>query len=702
MVAGGAAREDLPRRSTAGAPWRGDRAVRRALEALCALLPAPAHLAPFPDANSGRSPDCDAQTLLELLLLVSAWQTQHGVVSSDLLQSVEQHWPTPLRDRWQPTLERAPVALRHAALERAGSLPALGTLLENLLAWQIQPTGTQSGTQWRVVERDARRRTGSHFTPEGVARQLVERCLTPLLQQPQAWRDWRVIDPALGAGGLLLAALRWLTEHLPAHIDVAAEQLAYELVRRGAFGIDISPLAVLVSHLELSAFARAAPTDDDFHHALAQHLVVADALFGYEPGLALDGPEHRSNAGTSTLAFPAHSPAGLPRYDSVFERPNAGFDAIVSNPPWVAYAGRAAQPLSEHAKAYFRAHYASFHKYRTLHGLFIERCARLLRRGGRLGLLLPSSVADLAGYAPTRAAHDRYCEADASLTSFGEHTFKGILQPTMALHSTRRNAPAPARLEATVWRLERPDLCPSEQRLLERLQQLERIPPHLFGERGYQTTPADRAQLKPWREHLPSEHVALLTGTEVMEYRTLKPRFCVNPRYLSGRLRPDEAFRAVALVIRQTARYPIASLSPGLAFRNSVLAGFEDGAFPAPLLLAYLNSTPVRWFHFQTQRDARQGMPQTKITHLRSLPKPPALQRQAGRRLFEWGSRLGTKNQGIQADERDAIDRIVGEAWELRSDELTLIFDWGRRYPPPKSRSHPNGEALRVQAEGQA
>ena len=691
----------MTRRATPGAPWHGDKGVRRALKALGALLPPPAstslsvHAVHMPETGADGPP-----AILEVLLLTAAWQAQRAIPSDDLLRAAEQHWPLCLRERWLPSIERVPLALRRAAFEHGASLPPLSVLLENLLAWQLQPLGTT----WCVVARDTRRRTGSHFTPQRIADRLVENCLAPLLREPEAWRGWRLGDPALGAGGLLLAAFKWLTEQLAHLTPTCADELRYELVRHGAFGTDISPLAVLVAHLELAAFARAEPTDDAFHEALAQHLVVADALFGHDPELASPNDDG-SPCGTHLPPPPMQARAGLPRYETVFERPNSGFDAIVSNPPWVAYVGRAAQPLPGPTKAHFQARYRAFKKYRTLHGLFVERCAGLLRRGGRLGLLLPSSVADLDGYAPTRAAHDHYCQVDPCLLSFGEHTFDGILQPTMALHSTRVIRTEPVGDASTAgWRLERPDLSLCEQQLLDRLLRLDRIPPHLVGERGYQTSPHDRAQLKPLNGPLPPNHVALLTGTEVTEYRTLTPRLCVDPARLSGRLRSWQAFGEVALVIRQTARYPMASLSPGLAFRNSVLAGFEDEAFPGPLLLSYLNSTPVRWFHFQSQRDARQGMPQTKIAHLRRLPRPPDLHCEAGRSLFEWGSRLGTRNQGIEADERRVVDRIVGLAWGLSDDELKLVLEWGLRHPPPKSRLKPTPFRATEpsQAEGQA
>src|SRR5690606_14498942 len=127
---------------------------------------------------------------------------------------------------------------------------------------------------------------------------------------------------------------------------------------------------------------------------------------------------------------------------------------------------------------------------------------------------------------------------------------------------------------------------------------LPRLPPHLFGERGYQTTEDDQAHLRRLDAATPTFSVALREGSDVRKFCATPPRLFADPKWLVGRLRPQEQWRSVALLIRQTARFPIAAPSDGTAFRNSVLAGFADEAWPAPLLLCYLNSTLVRWFHF--------------------------------------------------------------------------------------------------------
>src|SRR5690606_16096289 len=92
-----------------------------------------------------------------------------------------------------------------------------------------------------------------------------------------------------------------------------------------------------------------------------------------------------------------------------------GFDLVIGNPPWVAFAGRSAQPLPAEWRAYFRGRFAAFVGFPTLHGLFVQRAAELAPHG-RIALLLPSAVADLEGYRAAREVLGRTHDIDAPLT----------------------------------------------------------------------------------------------------------------------------------------------------------------------------------------------------------------------------------------------------------------------------------------------
>lgn len=349
-----------------------------------------------------------------------------------------------------------------------------------------------------------------------------------------------------------------------------------------------------------------------------------------------------------------------------------GFDAFVGNPPWVAYAGRAAQPLPAPLRDLHAALSPAFAGYRSLQGLFVHRAAALLRPGGRLGLVLPTSMADLDGYAPVRRAHDALCAPDDALPDFGDRAFDGVFQPSMGLLSTRRAAP-PESPVAALWPLARSDLAPEAAALLHRLDALPRLPPRLFGERGFQTMSEDAKHMTVGP--VDERSVGLRAGGDVAPCKRLPPSRHCDPAAFGARFRPEREWRAVRLLIRQTARFPIAALSDGLPFRNSILAGFGEDRYSAHFLVAYLNSTPVRWVHHQRHRDARQGMPQVKIGHLRALPAPPA-DHPAVAALSALGESLGERNAGITRAEQDALDRLAADALGMSERERELVAAW--------------------------
>lgn len=537
----------------------------------------------------------------------------------------------------------------------------------------------------------ARRRSGSHYTPEALTSVVIERALSPLVEgaSSEALLGLRLCDPSMGSGAFLADAARFLATrvvaawHAEGRDDAEATlDAALRAVITGClYGVDEDPVAVDLARWSL---ARLAWSRDEEPRDLSAHLSTGNALVG---ALRAGDEAHPVPPGGRGFDW-------FRAFPGVFAGPRAeatGFDACLGNPPWVAYVGRAAQPVAPDLARYYERTNPAFHGYRTLHGLFVRRAAELLRPGGRLGLVVPTSVADLDGYGPTRRAHDALAVVDPELPDFGNGAFEGVFQPCMALLSTRRDGPAtrpsrtaPPNTSSEIWPLARTDLDVSAARLLGRLATLPRIDGALFGERGFQSTGNDVARLRRLERAEAPFTVPIREGTDVAEFAARAPRTFLDPTQLVGRFRPASDWQRVRVLIRQTARYPIAALSDGTAFRNSVLAGFDSDEWTAHGLLAYLNSSFVRWVHYTTHRDARQGMPQLKIGHLRALPAmPDAAARQ---QLDGFGRALGARNAGVGAAERAELDEAVFRTFDLSSAERASIRAWAEANPPPRPR----------------
>jgi hypothetical protein len=637
------------------------------------------------DANPNGSPAEHLGALYEELLELGVRRLEADAVclrpqrtwiaSRDVLRE-----PAATRSRWvqreaglpKTSVQKLGRALAEAVTER--------DVREALLAADPAGAETARSGDWVLDASKSRRRSGSHFTPRSLCRVVLSRTLSPLVEEAEGRSErllsLRICDPAMGSGAFLVETALFLAEHVLAawrgEGRGASREEALVAVRSCLYGVDRDPVAVDLARFALAELTPGSAPD---RAGLVRRLRCGDALIGRSSASA-----RRSASDSPAGTVPFDWPAAFPE---VFERARSGFDACVGNPPWVAYAGRAAQPLAPELARYYARENPAFAGYRTLHGLFVRRAAELLREGGRLGLVLPTSIADLEGYAPARCAHDALAEPDRGLTDVGDGAFDGVFQPCMALTSTRRAEPSPA-VTGAPWILERTDLDALGTRLLERLDALPKVPETLFGERGFQTTGNDLSHLR--RLDAPEEPftVPLREGVDVTEFAVRAPRTFLNPVGLTGRFRAREDWLAVRVLIRQTARYPIAALSDGVAFRNSILAGFSAPEWSSHALVAYLNSSAVRWFHYFRHRDARQGMPQVKIGHLRALPSVGT--ESARECLDAFGRTVNARGSGLAAGERAELDRLVFDALDFDEAERTLVLAWSRENPLPRPR----------------
>lgn len=583
-------------------------------------------------------------------------------------------------------LERARRTIEEA-VRAPLEVEALGAVYEELLGWQVD----RGASGFVLGPSEARRRAGAHFTPRSVTTRIVELALEPVVGRDPL--DVLVCDPAMGSGAFLLEACRFLAARVRKRSPRTGEREALRRVAEKCLhGVDRDPVAVDVARLSLWLLVGSKALSPSF---ATSSLRRGDALVGSivlrEEATSRDKEDRALVREHPELEAPLRAadadPAKLVPLHWAVEFPEParrrGFDAMIGNPPWVSYAGRAAQPLAPALRAYYAATYAAFAGYRNLQALFVERALSLLRPQGRLGFVLPTSMSDLGGYEPSRRAHDTWAICDAELPDLEDGGFEGVFQPCMGLISTKRRAAHPVD-KAGVWPLARHDLDPPSRELLAELGAFPTLPAHLFGERGFQSTSDDVrgfTQAKTGRSTTP-----LRVGGDVAPFSRKEPVLHCDPEALGGRLRSREGFAEVAFYVRQTARFPMAAASDGLPFRNSILAGFADETFDAPFLVAYLNSSPVRWYHYMRHRDARQGMPQMKIAHLRALPAPPR-EHPAFGLVRALGERLASANRGIDPETQDELDAHVCDLLFLGAESRATIRSWRRRMSAPSRES---------------
>ena len=179
----------------------------------------------------------------------------------------------------------------------------LGSVYESLL--ELVPTVDVHACSFDFVGRtdaastagNARKLTGSYYTPDSLVQELIRSALEPVIEQrlasspaaPEAaLLAIRVIDPACGSGHFLLAAARRLAERLALLRSVASgyegairpkdyRHALREVVAHCIYGVDRNPMAVELARMALwlEGFEEGRPLD-----FLDHHLQIGDALLG--------------------------------------------------------------------------------------------------------------------------------------------------------------------------------------------------------------------------------------------------------------------------------------------------------------------------------------------------------------------------------------------------------------------------------------
>lgn len=207
--------------------------------------------------------------------------------------------------------------------------------------------------------------------------------------------------------------------------------LKRHVLRRCVYGVDVNPMAVELAKLSLwlDCFTRGAPLP-----FLDQHLRCGDALIGASLREALGAVEGRSlsrllaaadlmrqaslisdltrgEAETCRAQYRKARRAVKPlkrildnytgrclniaaqskskrffHWELEFPQAISGFDAVVGNPPWGA-------ELAQDEKRFYRERFQAVATGKVdSFALFIERCTKATRLGGRMGLLLPDII----------------------------------------------------------------------------------------------------------------------------------------------------------------------------------------------------------------------------------------------------------------------------------------------------------------------
>ena len=349
-----------------------------------------------------------------------------------------------------------------------GGLPLLRTMARRIARfdWQKAPNDIAAILYETVIPPDERRQLGEYYTPDWLARAIVQEVVTDPLEQ-------HVLDPACGSGTFVAEAVTHFIE--AANKTTLDPKEVLEWLRFSVAGIDVHPVAV---HLARAAWVLAAQpaiqtaveagfaanvtvpiylgdslqlrfragdmfaqhnvtvqVDDNvktelvFPVSLVEQAETFDALMGdialaiekgEDPHFALDDHNITDPTERQTLESTIATLQGLHAegrnhiwayYTRNLVRPVAlsrsKVDVIIGNPPWLSYRNTASTlraELERQSKEIYSIWDGG--KYANRHdvaGLFFARSADLyLKDGGAIGMVMPHSALQAGQYSKWR------------------------------------------------------------------------------------------------------------------------------------------------------------------------------------------------------------------------------------------------------------------------------------------------------------
>lgn len=200
-------------------------------------------------------------------------QKKHGAPTTVNLEALLDVKPKD-RAKWiQDKADRKLTPKVTAAVKDAGTLDELHLALDPVLDKAATPDLVPPGAMV-LQPSDARRRSGSHYTPRSLTEPIVRKTFEPILKRladeageqgitPEQILELKVCDPAMGSGAFLVEACRQLGKELeeawqryqsmPAiPLDENEETYARRIIaQRCLYGVDKNPMAADLAKLSI-------------------------------------------------------------------------------------------------------------------------------------------------------------------------------------------------------------------------------------------------------------------------------------------------------------------------------------------------------------------------------------------------------------------------------------------------------------------
>jgi hypothetical protein len=303
---------------------------------------------------------------------------------------------------------------------------------------------------------EVRKAGGVYYTPSYIVDYIVENTVGKLLEgkTPRQVSTLKVLDPACGSGSFLIGAYAYLLEWYrewyvndgpDKHCKVIYEGAGGEwqltsakkkdVLLNNIYGVDIDPQAVEVTKLslllkvlegetnesinsQLTFFKERALPDLDNNIKCGNSLIGSDFYNDGQIGLLDEEEQYRVNAFDWEEEFP-----------QIMKK--ARFDVVLGNPPYIR------METFKDLKTYLKSRYASHDERSDLYSYFVERGHRLLRTGGRFGMIVSNKFLRAKYGTPLREFLNRHSAIERIVDFAGLPVFPGATVRTVVLITRR-------------------------------------------------------------------------------------------------------------------------------------------------------------------------------------------------------------------------------------------------------------------------
>ncbi|MDD4873408.1 MAG: N-6 DNA methylase, partial [Dehalococcoidales bacterium] len=239
--------------------------------------------------------------------------------------------------------------------------------------------GGTADTDYKLVEKKQHRKEqGIYYTPKFVTDYIVKETVGHFIEENRHDNynrilNMKILDPACGSGSFLIRAY---DELLKFHADVRSKATTemdkfdrMPILTGNIFGVDLDQQAVEIARLNLLLRGLA---KRDHLPPLTDNIKQGNSLIS---GTDVELKGYFGDNWRDKHPFNWD-------YEFKYIMANGGFDVVIGNPPYVRI-----QSLPRDEADYFRSHFESAYGSFDLYVLFIEQAIKLLKDGGKLGLI---------------------------------------------------------------------------------------------------------------------------------------------------------------------------------------------------------------------------------------------------------------------------------------------------------------------------